>query len=171
MWVSASSYSEHSPFKWSFLFVRLFGICFTSSFCTCQRSHFLLSLHQMNVLLTFPYRVHLTWLTRWGTWCRGWWERTAGDQTEAGVPMESKRKQCHRNCKGWLSKTQWNSWAPREMLLTENLLILFDSWKRTNNLSVWVGLKKNQERGTVYYWFPRHLIALECLCIPQRLWF
>lgn len=139
------TYSEHCTFKWSFLFVRLYDICSSSSFCTLPRSNFLLSFHQMNVLSTFPYQVHWTWLTTWGTWCRGWWWKTAGGQNEAGVPMGSKGKQHHRNCKGWLSKTQCTSLEPTELSLTENFLILLDRWKMTSNFQFELACKRSKK--------------------------
>ena len=99
-----------------------------------ENSHFLPSFHQMNVLLKFPYQVHWTWLTTWGTWCRGWWEKTAGGRNKAGVPMELIRKPPHRNCNGRISKTKRTSWDPLSCYW--DLLILLDSWKMTSNLSV-----------------------------------
>lgn len=60
-------------------------------------------------------------------------------------------------------KIQCTSLEPTELLLTESLMV-FDSSKMISNLSLKVSSKKNQGKGTMYYWFSRYFTTLE---IPE----
>ena len=101
----------------------------------------------MNVLLEFAYQVHWTWLTTWGTWCRGWWEKTAGGQNEAGVPMESKRKQCHRTARTEFLKVYFL--GPTELLLRTFWFCLTDQrWQVTFQFKLTWKITKKEEACT-----------------------
>lgn len=120
------------PTEWS---VKTINFCFHTKIWDSRQSA--------------AYQAHWTWQPRWGTWCRVWWQRTGGGQSEADVPVpkhkkpRSKRQGLPRV--GWFYPTATDETITSMKTIAIGLCSMFERLEETSQSCI-IYAKSNSNR-------------------------